>query len=123
MKPKLLKPWFDGDGYPVVALGAAARAKVHRLVALAFVGNPSGAPDVDHIDANKANPAAANLRWCTKSENAVYLNALGRVAGVRKVDEAKRAAVAKAVAAGEPISRVARAFGVSRSHVRRLARS
>ena len=43
---------------------------VHRLVALAFIPNPDNKQFVDHIDTNKLNNNASNLRWTTISENA-----------------------------------------------------
>ena len=43
---------------------------VHRLMAIAFVRNPNPKlKHVDHIDQNKLNNAASNLRWVTPSLN------------------------------------------------------
>ena len=65
----LIQRATPGRGYMIVALGYKQYKLVHRLVALAFVENPGNKQQVDHIDGDKSNNAASNLRWCTGSEN------------------------------------------------------
>ena len=42
---------------------------VHRLVAETFLSNPNGYTEIDHLNRNKSDNRACNLRWCTHSEN------------------------------------------------------
>ena len=69
---KFLSPVLDKDGYQVVVLsnnGITTTMKVHRLVAKAFNKNPENNQLVDHIDNNRTNNKADNLRWVTSSQN------------------------------------------------------
>lgn len=63
-------------GYPVVHLykdGKHKCCQVHRLVAYAFIPNTSRQfRCVNHIDGNKLNNKASNLRWATKNQIIKY---------------------------------------------------
>lgn len=62
----------DGNGYPQCVLyknGKGIPIDIHILVAKAYVPNPEGKPCVDHINTDKTDNKAENLRWCTPKEN------------------------------------------------------
>lgn len=70
-KTKILVPGIH-RGYERVILSKnniRRYASVHRLVAEAFVPNPEGKPQVNHIDENTRNNNANNLEWVTSKEN------------------------------------------------------
>ena len=69
---KIVKGSKNSNGYlnlDYTIEGTRHYKKIHRLVALAFIPNPDDKAEVDHIDNNKTNNNAYNLRWCTHSEN------------------------------------------------------
>lgn len=71
-KEKILKPRPQSSGYLTVNLskdGKALNKTVHRLVAKAFIPNPEGLPEIDHIDGDKTNNMVENLQWISHVEN------------------------------------------------------
>lgn len=80
IQEKILKPQIHKNGY--VCVGFTVNGKVygrlvHRLVAQAFVPNPSNKPEVNHKDGNKENNSMENLEWCTARENQMHSISLG----------------------------------------------
>lgn len=59
------------------------KKKVHRLVAEAFIPNPNGYLEVDHIDTNTSNNSLSNLRWCNRTMNANNPNTKEKSSRVR----------------------------------------
>lgn len=70
---KVLKPQIDVKGYERLRFTidrVKTSARVHRLVAQAFIPNPDNKPQVNHLDGNKRNNHCSNLEWVTNKENA-----------------------------------------------------
>lgn len=82
---KLRKLTPDKDGYLLCMLrnnGRYYHKKVHRLVAEAFIPNPSGLNEVNHIDGNKQNNQVSNLEWSdSRSNNLHKTRVLGHYKG------------------------------------------
>ena len=53
------------------------RELVHRLVAGAFVPNPHGHSEINHIDGDKRNNRADNLEWVNHSQNMRHAHETG----------------------------------------------
>lgn len=88
-KIKYLKPAKDGGGYYFVILcknGIVKHFKVHRLVANAFIENPNGYNEINHIDEDKTNNKVENLEWCTHKYNKRY-SCAKKVIGVNPKDD------------------------------------
>ena len=77
------------DGYFYVGLCKNGKRKVfavHRLVAIHFIENTNGFPQVNHKDENKKNNIVQNLEWCNEKYNSNYGSARERQA--RKISKA-----------------------------------
>jgi len=65
--------------------------RVHRIVAMAFLQNPHGLPQVNHIDGNKKNNSSDNLEWMTAGQNISHARKTGLMSIAR--GERARAAI------------------------------
>jgi hypothetical protein len=68
---RILKSW-DANGYRYTRIGGANSKKtgIHRVVASLFLPQPTEINlEVDHIDRDKTNNHASNLRWVNKNVN------------------------------------------------------
>ena len=61
---------------------------IHRIVALAFIPNPNGYGEVNHIDGNKKNNDVSNLEWCNRQMNNLH----AFKTGLRQYEELKEMA-------------------------------
>ena len=105
-------------GYKTVLIrdnGKGRTVFVHRLVAMAYVPNPDGKPQVNHIDGDKTNNRPENLEWVTLEENMRHRAAV--------LDSYKKTPI-KCVETGEvfeSVSKAAKVTGVNRANIYRSA--
>ena len=81
-KERIMKQRKTKTGYLRVCLCKDAEHKdyyVHRLVASAFISNPEGLPQINHIDEDKANNNVNNLEWCSVLYNNIYGSRMGKI--------------------------------------------
>lgn len=130
----LLTARKNGTGYLTVSLsdlsnGRKATARVHRLVAEAFIPNPLALPEVNHIDSDRTNARVDNLEWVTPSQNryhgyhfgAVRLpHRKGELTNSAKLSPPKVIEIKELAFRGLSSRQIARRFDVDKSTVLRV---
>ncbi|MBO3091665.1 HNH endonuclease [Schleiferilactobacillus harbinensis] len=70
---RLLNPTVNNAGYAIVnvstPLHASTTTSVQHLVALAWIPNPEGLSDVDHLNNDPLDNRACNLQWLSHADN------------------------------------------------------
>jgi hypothetical protein len=89
VKGKILNPRKSSQCvYYMVGLcreGSSRNYYIHRLVAEAFIPNPTGLPEINHIDGDHSNNRVDNLEWCSHTQNTVHKIYVLRKGGAKKV--------------------------------------
>lgn len=117
----VLKTGWTRGGYEKVNLyydGNMHNAKIHRLVAEAFVPKKEGCSIVNHIDGNKHNNCFTNLEWCTSKDNSIHafshgLSYRSENSGVPK----RKVEIVETRMSFDSVSDCARYLNVARSHI------
>ena len=128
-KTSLLSPWLHTTGYMRVALGRGKQKYVHRLVACAFLPNPESLPQVDHIDGDRTNNNASNLRWVTGQQNVIAGGVRHgwenqRIANAkRRIYDVKKKEFQALLEQGYSLRRIAKLFGTSHSVISRVMKN
>jgi hypothetical protein len=110
-------PLGSGKSYPFL---------VHRLVLLAFVGEPPPGHVCCHADGDRSNNRLTNLRWDTAAENLQDEIRHGTIArGSRnskaKLDESRVAEAKRLLRAGVPRREIRARIGASKTQLKLIA--
>lgn len=123
---RVLKPWVSRLGYLEINLrrdGKTFRCKAHRIVAQAFIGDPPPRHEVDHINGQRGDNRAVNLRWVTHAENMAARAPGSR--GLRKdgaLTEAQARDILRRRREGESLKVLAAEFGITIGMVSHIGR-
>lgn len=124
-RERALKPSINPYGYYQVSLskgGVHRSARVHSLVALAFLGPRPDGQQINHIDGCKTNNAPANLEYATPRQNTLHAIRLGLRAGGERHGQARLyketvVKIRRLCSEGMDAVPIAKLYGIHPSHV------
>ena len=124
-----LSPRDNGTGYFHVHFCIKRRHSmryVHRIVAEAFIDNPSSRKEVNHKNGLRGDNRVENLEWVTREENMQHARKSGRwVPGggrKRKLGAETIPLIRKRYADGETQEALGKGFGVSQVTISKIIR-
>lgn len=125
-----VRGFVSSNGYLMVNLCTGGRRltrTVHRIVCVAFVGQPADGMDVCHNDCDRLNNRAANLRIDSRAGNMADSTRLGRHnrgerGGSNKLPQSTAAAIKLRLLQGARNCEITREFNVAESYVRNIKR-
>lgn len=130
---KIIQQHQNNDGYMGIRLarnGNRPSFKVHRLIAMTFIGPPPDEErtEINHKDGNKINNHPNNLEWVTRSENCEHsfticnrIPTRGEKIGSAKLTEKDVIEIRRLrQMEGKTLDSIAETHGICRSQVRRI---
>lgn len=103
--------------YRLYINGVQASRYAHRLVAEAFICPRSPGYEVNHIDGDKFNNAAANLEWVTRRQNLLHARRIGLPNRVRKITDEQVMDIRAMRRRGDLLRTIAEKHGIGVSNV------
>lgn len=120
---KILSPATSKNGSQHVTLikdGKRYNANIHRLVAIAFLGDRRDL-QVNHKDGDRKNNSLENLEWVDAKENIRHARyVLKRRMGNFKLTDRQFACVRSLLSAGVAQRKIASFFGVTQANISRI---
>jgi hypothetical protein len=127
---KIIKP-HDCHGYKRVCLyknGLSKNVRVHKIVAVAFIGKCPSGKEINHIDGCKDNNSVSNLEYISRSENELHAIRLGLLKVTRGSEKGNSIlsendvlAIRSALFSGATQQAIAEMFGTSRPNISSIA--
>lgn len=124
---RFMNPKTDKNGYKEVSLirdnGDKLYCRVHRLVAFAFLPEPTSdfKDQINHINGIKDDNRVENLEWVTNSRNQLHsTHTLGNTSWNRKLSVEDAHLVCKHIAEGKRNVDIAKMFGVTSRDIGRI---
>jgi len=117
IKERILKSACDEWGYPQVRIDGKT-IKVHRAIALAFLGERLSGEEIRHLDGNPANSKLSNLSYGTHSENILDgYTYRGNIGKHQKLSVQSASAIKTDILSGKSSRKIAREYGISEQSV------
>jgi len=127
MRGRMLKPYLNQLGYPMVQITRGIPTFVHLLVLEAFVAPRKSGLVCNHLDANPRNNRVENLEWTTQTGNMQHAARLGLIRIYRgqensnaKVTEEQVRTIRRLSKEGHSQRALAASFGIGRATVRSI---
>lgn len=113
IRERILKPSPDEWGYLMVRIDGKT-IKVHRAVALAFIGERLANTEVRHLDGNSLNNTLSNLEYGSHSENILDgYKYRGNVRHNQKITPELALTIKRKISCGEKSRGIAKTYNLS----------